>query len=84
MKAIITLGTALVGALIFSACLLVADPVQDGIPIGTYTERLVAVPVGADTTFYLRRTTNTYLERDGLSSAEAHRWATKHGYVIEW
>ena len=54
------------------------------ITIGTYTERLVAVPTMADTTFYLKQASDTYLQRKALTGTEAGYWAETHGYVIEW
>jgi len=70
-----------------AGCIVEVEPnaeTAQEVTVGTYHERLVAVPTGADTTFYLIEASDTHLERYSLTSQAAHDWAARFGYVVEW
>ena len=79
--ALIALALATAGCIVEPGAGL--EPARE-VTIGTYTERLVAVPTRTDTAFYLIEASDTHLERYSLTSQAAHDWAARFGYVIEW
>lgn len=62
-------------ALVTAGCIVEPAPDPESareVTIGTYTERLVAVPTHADTAFYLIEASDTHLKRYALTSQAAH------------
>ena len=66
------------------ACTLPVQPPGPETTVGTYREALIAVPAGSDTTFFLNVSSDTFRNRLPYTSVQAHTWASRHGYVIEW